>query len=223
MGPNKNVDMRTGRSPRKVDHSTRIRERSARPGPLKISSNSPTPPKSTSREAQNDVGPSRTSDSASFQNEEDGVFRKKPPDDEEFWRMMKYEEKRLKDAGQDQRLKFPTSQCVSILLEKNNEDLVLSCVYGETTVIKRRELWAHLNSLKHGMVNTPWACIGDFNAYTCFDDKMGGSGPNLASMEDFVVCLDDCRLFDLGFQGPKFTWSNGHIQERIDRCVVNKG
>lgn len=114
------------------------------------------------------------------------------------------------------------SQCVCILLENNNEALLLSCIYGATTALKRRELWSHLNFLSHSTNNIPWACIGDYNVYTSSDDKMEGVGPNLGSMADFVSCLGDCGLNDLGFNGPKFTWSNGHIHERIDRCVVNK-
>lgn len=39
--------------------------------------------------------------------------------------------------------------------------------------------------------------------------------------------IDTCQLMDLGYQGTKFTWSNGrvgaaHIKERIDRVLGNK-
>jgi hypothetical protein len=42
----------------------------------------------------------------------------------------------------------------------------------------------------------------------------------------FKECLDDCGLSDLGFSGPKFTWTNkkehdSNIQVRLDRDVVN--
>jgi hypothetical protein len=45
-------------------------------------------------------------------------------------------------------------------------------------------------------------------------------------MEDFHRALEDCSLSDLGFSGPKFTWSNGRdgaafTQERLDRVVKN--
>jgi hypothetical protein len=45
-------------------------------------------------------------------------------------------------------------------------------------------------------------------------------------MEDFQRALEDCSLSDLGFSGPKFTWSNGcdgaaFTQERLDRVVAN--
>jgi hypothetical protein len=45
-------------------------------------------------------------------------------------------------------------------------------------------------------------------------------------MEAFQQALDDCRLFDLGFSGSKFTWFNGRarneaINERLDRGLAN--
>jgi hypothetical protein len=45
-------------------------------------------------------------------------------------------------------------------------------------------------------------------------------------MKDFHRVLKDCLLSDLGFSGPKFTWSNerddeAFTQERLDRMVAN--
>nr|POE76376.1 hypothetical protein CFP56_38007 [Quercus suber] len=42
----------------------------------------------------------------------------------------------------------------------------------------------------------------------------------------FQECLDNCRMIDIGFNGPRFTWSNHRplsqlIQTRIDRIFVN--
>lgn len=39
-------------------------------------------------------------------------------------------------------------------------------------------------------------------------------------------CLDKCGMIDLGFTGPRFTWTNWRdvnvlIQERIDRFFIN--
>jgi hypothetical protein len=43
----------------------------------------------------------------------------------------------------------------------------------------------------------------------------------------FRDCLDTCGLNDLGFSGPKFTWSNrqraeDHVKVRLDRAVANE-
>lgn len=45
-------------------------------------------------------------------------------------------------------------------------------------------------------------------------------------MEDFQRALEDCRLHDLGFKGPKYTWSNGrhgrdYTLERLNKVVAN--
>lgn len=45
-------------------------------------------------------------------------------------------------------------------------------------------------------------------------------------MEAFREALDVCGVIDLGFEGYRFTWSNGrsgsgNVQERLDRFVAN--
>ena len=47
-------------------------------------------------------------------------------------------------------------------------------------------------------------------------------------MVDFKLALEDCSLGDLGFIGPKFTWTNkrmdgGLTLVRLDRVVANIG
>ncbi|KAK0599131.1 hypothetical protein LWI29_002648 [Acer saccharum] len=55
---------------------------------------------------------------------------------------------------------------------------------------------------------------------------MGGNSRSESLMEAFRSTLDFCGLRDLGFSGPKFTWSNRRVRaqsviERLDRCVCN--
>jgi ribonuclease HI len=45
-------------------------------------------------------------------------------------------------------------------------------------------------------------------------------------MKEFQMALEQCELFDMGYRGPKFTWSNCQesqtfIKERLDRGVAN--
>lgn len=58
-----------------------------------------TPPNNPTREPIGDAGPSRVGIKDGAPSVGDIGQCRKPPDDEEFWRMMKYEEKRLKEAG----------------------------------------------------------------------------------------------------------------------------
>ena len=46
-------------------------------------------------------------------------------------------------------------------------------------------------------------------------------------MEAFQKALEDCDLADLGYHGPKYTWSNcreggDFTKERLDRVVANR-
>ena len=58
------------------------------------------------------------------------------------------------------------------------------------------------------------------------EDKFGGRPVNISRALRFQECLDTCRLIDIGFSGPHFTWSNHRpltdlIQERINRIFAN--
>ncbi|KAF5931671.1 hypothetical protein HYC85_027842 [Camellia sinensis] len=57
-------------------------------------------------------------------------------------------------------------------------------------------------------------------------DKFGGRPINLSRALKFKECMDHCGMLDLGFSGPKFTWTNlrntrALIRERLDRAWSN--
>lgn len=67
--------------------------------------------------------------------------------------------------------------------------------------------------------------LGDFNEITKQDEKMGGAFRPHNQMQLFRDVIDECNFMDLGYVGPKFTWSkhfeNGHsIWERLDRGLA---
>jgi hypothetical protein len=54
----------------------------------------------------------------------------------------------------------------------------------------------------------------------------GGNRPVASRIREFRECLNSCSMIDMGFSGPKYTWSNCHdfsslIMERLDRVVAN--
>ena len=59
------------------------------------------------------------------------------------------------------------------------------------------------------------------------EEKLGGLPINRTRMTAFRNCLDKCGLIDLGFHGPRFTWTKkspvwqSTIKERLDRGVAN--
>ena len=70
----------------------------------------------------------------------------------------------------------------------------------------------------------PWLCAGDFNEITRAHEKLGGRLRPSKQMKDFRDVLDECGFQDLGFNGNKFTWCNGHregrtVWEMLDRAM----
>ena len=75
-----------------------------------------------------------------------------------------------------------------------------------------------------GIADLPWLCIGDFNELLETSNKEGGLDRPHGLLENFRNTLDDYDLEDMGFLGPRFTWSNkrggnSHVQEHIDKGV----
>ncbi|XP_062171088.1 uncharacterized protein LOC133876865 [Alnus glutinosa] len=72
----------------------------------------------------------------------------------------------------------------------------------------------------------PTICIGDFNAISSFDDKLGGRPFDYFSFNPLNDFMDAFGMVDLSFSGNSFTWSNHRqgfdlIKERLDRSIAN--
>ena len=107
----------------------------------------------------------------------------------------------------------------------SNLTWLLSAIYASPRLAERKILWENLKTVVH-LHNLPWLMLGDFNEVLCAEDKFGGNHVNLNRALEFKDCLDECNMLDLGFAGPKFTWTNCRpisnlILERIDRCFAN--
>ena len=75
------------------------------------------------------------------------------------------------------------------------------------------------------MSSLPWLVIGDFNDLTGMFEKEGGSFRPRQQMMNFVETIDYCRLKDIVFIGPYFTWlyqrrDGTQIRERLDRALA---
>ena len=56
--------------------------------------------------------------------------------------------------------------------------------------------------------NMPWVIVGDFNEPLLGDDKFRERAVNMSRSLLFKECLDKCNMMDIGFLGPRFTWTN---------------
>lgn len=121
-----------------------------------------------------------------------------------------------------------TQQEIHALIEVRNskQKWLLSAVYASPRFNERELLWENLETIA---VETkwPWLVTGDFNELLFQEEKRGGNHISLNKSLRFADMISNCALMDLGFVGPKFTWSNlggirNHIQERLDRVLANK-
>jgi exonuclease III len=97
--------------------------------------------------------------------------------------------------------------------------------YGQPDVARRYEGWDLLKQLAN-LAPEPWLCIGDFNEVLTMTEKWGGGVRANSQMREFQITMEFCEFTDLGYSGPKFTWSNcreeqDFIKERLDRGVAN--
>ena len=107
----------------------------------------------------------------------------------------------------------------------SNSCWLFTAVYASPRSAERHILWDNLNKVAE-LHNMPWVLAGDFNEPLLDDDKFGGRAVSINRSLHFKDCLDNCNMMDIGFSGPRFTWTNkrevqGLIQERIDRFFVN--
>ena len=68
--------------------------------------------------------------------------------------------------------------------------------------------------------------IGDLNSVAKGSEKKGGSSKGTNLSRSFQQFVSEVGAIDLGFSGPKFTWSNkrvgwANVRERLDRGICN--
>ncbi|XP_030970044.1 uncharacterized protein LOC115990346 [Quercus lobata] len=107
----------------------------------------------------------------------------------------------------------------------SNFNWMFFAVYASPRSAERRILWNNLSNVAD-LHKMPWVITGDFNKPLTSADKFGGRVVSVNQALAFKDCLDKCNMVDLGFSGPRFTWTIGReiqdlIQERIDRFFVN--
>ena len=107
----------------------------------------------------------------------------------------------------------------------SNLTWLISTIYASPRLVERKMLWSNLSEVAN-LHTLPWLLLGDFNEVLCGEEKFRGRQVNLNRALEFKDCIDACNVIDLGFAGPKFTWTNKRpisdlILERIDRCFAS--
>ncbi|KAK6117876.1 hypothetical protein DH2020_048376 [Rehmannia glutinosa] len=99
----------------------------------------------------------------------------------------------------------------------------ISCIYRWPEENNKQHTWQLIRDMKPNQ-DISWLCIGDFNEILYHHEIW--SIKDSSKIEAFRDAVGYCDLDDIGFEGYKFTWSNGqtedmNIQERLDRCLAN--
>ena len=95
----------------------------------------------------------------------------------------------------------------SIQVSPSQPQWLLSAVYANPNLETRLKFWDHLVNFA-STHSVPWVVAGDFNDILSSHEKLSSTPANSRRMNAFHNCLDACNLLDLGFNGPRFTWTN---------------
>jgi hypothetical protein len=106
-----------------------------------------------------------------------------------------------------------------------NLEFSLACVYGDPHHHHTRIIWDQVFAFMNENLGKHVICLGDLNDIMCDEDSTS-INVNKYSMHAFNSYVKQCGLFDLGFSGPAYTWTNmrfssNPVFERLDRCLAN--
>ncbi|CAN1220624.1 Transposon TX1 uncharacterized 149 kDa protein [Linum grandiflorum] len=105
--------------------------------------------------------------------------------------------------------------------------ILLVGVYLPCDRVARQLIFTELSTVLQNH-SLPIICFGDFNEVTNNDEKQGGNNIIPSNVSRFRSFISDLALYDPGFEGPPFTWSNRArdasriIQCRLDRFLVSE-
>lgn len=95
-----------------------------------------------------------------------------------------------------------TDQVVTALVTENDGSIwLLIVVYASPNYQVQEELWQHIMELSY-VVNLSWVVIGDVNQPLKAKDKRGERPINRHLATKLRQTIDNCKLIDIGFQGP---------------------
>ncbi|MQM19124.1 hypothetical protein Taro_052124 [Colocasia esculenta] len=120
-----------------------------------------------------------------------------------------------------------TSQFISLSCNADTSTMYyLTFVYADCNSVIHRDLFRDLLLFAQSAGNAPWMITGDFNCISQSSEKSGGNLSNFTSMSDFNDFIMTAGLFDAGYIGSPFTWSNkrtgsASVKARLDRAMFN--
>ncbi|KAL0431194.1 UNVERIFIED_CONTAM: hypothetical protein Sradi_0745400 [Sesamum radiatum] len=89
---------------------------------------------------------------------------------------------------------------------------------------RKHETWELLRTLNRKS-DLPSLFYGYFNVTLFHHEKESSHSANASHIRGFRCALEESDLYDLGYNGPKFTWSNNRealaiVKVRLDRALA---
>lgn len=115
---------------------------------------------------------------------------------------------------------------IFVYLDPPHNPWLLKFVYCPTQHSRKNLFWENMNNAANRH-NGPMLAIGDFNSILSQTDKYGGRSFVCTSIANGLRdYMEKQEMVDLGFHGPKYTWTNnrfglGNIRDRLDRGIAN--
>ncbi|KAL0409484.1 UNVERIFIED_CONTAM: hypothetical protein Sradi_1882800 [Sesamum radiatum] len=89
----------------------------------------------------------------------------------------------------------------SLLNKSTSTRCLITVVYGDCELIRRRNLWDGLRSIAEDAPAEPWGVLGDFNAVLDVSESCGRSVENITAMTEFRELITDVGLVHIPFTG----------------------
>jgi hypothetical protein len=94
--------------------------------------------------------------------------------------------------------------------------------YGNPEVAQRHHSWELLRQLNR-VAGIPWLVMGDFNEVLLREEHLSRLERSSRQIASFREAVADCSLYDLGYQGTDFTWTNRRGQGALVRARLDRG
>lgn len=122
---------------------------------------------------------------------------------------------------------FKSGQMITCLIAWEDFDFCISFIYASNFSEERKTLWNDIRHLQSSALiqGKPWLLCGDYNEILKMEEHSRVLNLISPGMRDFQDLVRDCKLMDLGFHGPLYTWCNkrndGLICKKLDRVLMN--
>ncbi|XP_042942334.1 uncharacterized protein LOC122276573 [Carya illinoinensis] len=91
------------------------------------------------------------------------------------------------------------AQSLTVSLDENNCQFIISFIYATCRQLERRDLWDNLHSINPG--NVRWMVLGDFNIIRVDGERRGGRPRSAVAMAKFNSLIEDSGLVEMNYEG----------------------